>query len=324
MKEVKSKTAFEGLKKALPPQIEMDIEDVSLLEEANRELLNEDLKASLEIRKYLKTSQTYSNSLGNIYNYLLDHKACLNCPGELSLCKKNNAGYQLQLTYDKVRDLVYTHPGECPFLKDKNDILSRFEPCYEDRERIFRTYVDFTSALRSGKKMNDSLKALLDANKIIEKFSSDMKFKGACFNAINSSSLASDLMKTIAFFYAKKGYNVSYIDTYSFFLGYLNKDYEFVESTQRAFNQICNIPVLCLENFNLFPKVDIKLATDTLYTLLKRRNEAHKVTYCTCFSQAKANKVVKDKLSDSNVYQNALSLVDEIFDDVVIKDIYLR
>ncbi len=316
--------AIDVLGKNYPTKISLDEKDSDMLTDEVNRLVKEDLKAMLEIRKLLKTDETYSNSIGNLYFYLMDKKVCDTCCGKLSSCEKKNIGYQYRLTYDSERDEIKPVWMECSLMKNALSILGRIHPTtipVFDSFICFNQFLSAYSDVNNRKKMIDVSNLIFsDTVKKIHDFDKNAHQTGYAIYALNSETLAKRVMKAICFMFAKSGFHVGYMNLNQMFENLQSRDYSLKEDAIPQFNQVCSVPVLFVEDILDLPFMNNAFLTEYFLPLLKARSEVGKLTYCNLSSNVSLENSISNRFRQTDHYKEAKELVKSIFMTRNIKD----
>lgn len=298
--------------------------DLDLLEENIRKMMREDVRSLNEIRNLLLTPETFSNSLGTIYQYLSDQKTCQNCPGRLSSCTKKSKGYQQVLYYDKDRDEVKTKQKECPYLSNILSILDRISPTDVPTFEMYQSFTSLSQLINNP----DSRKAYMDTASVLFKETIALihdakkkkEAKGLGYRCINSDGIQMPLLKAICFMWAKSGYDVAFVDLKNLFYGLQSNDSSFVSPARRSHEKICSCKVLFLINLNNLNYLKSDTAVKYLYPILKSRTEKGKVTYFALDSGMKLPEFFRSRFYNTSLSDEAYRLTEDLFEARIIKD----
>ncbi len=298
--------------------------DLNLLEENIRKMMREDVRSLNEIRNLLRTPETFSNSLGTIYQYLCDQKTCQMCPGRLSSCMKKSKGYQQVLYYDKDRDEIKTMQKECPYLRNILSILDRISsldiPTFE-MYQSFTTLSQLINDPNSRKAYMDTASVLFkETISLIHDAEKKKEAKGIGYRFINSESIQMPLLKAICFMWAKSGYDVAFVDLKDVFYGLQSNDSSFVLPARRNHEKICSCKVLFLFNLSNLNYLKPDVAVKYLYPILKSRSEKGKVTYFALDSGMKLPEFFRSRFYNTSLYDEVYRLVEDLFEARTIKD----
>lgn len=307
--------------------IEVDEKEIVNFSNEVKELLKDDIIALNTIRKLEKTDKTFNNSIGNVYQYIIDRENCSNCK-KLSECKKNTKkiGYFISPYYDKDRDEIRLSTQECKYQKEKNQILDNIFTSILDKDKIYEKFNSLIEFLRKDNNlslMKDTSKILFSIMKEIKDFKKDKNYIGYSFSSINNGKLIDDLLSSIAFMYARYNYSVSYFDTYDFFVRFLDKEYEIQDDIMKAFNKVNSSDVVIFKNFDLFPKFGLETLSNHLYEFLLARENENKVTYFST-TGISLDKVVYYRTKNTNINNECKTIINKIAKNYVIKDMDIR
>jgi hypothetical protein len=330
MSKEKELTAFEELAKSMPENFELNDSDREHLEDEVRQLMKENIRAKITIQPLIEkqgTPNTFRNSSGSLYEYLVDNQICINCPGRLSQCPKKRTGYQLYPVYDKDRDEIKTELRECQLQHEKEVAISLIDPCYTSREAVYRKQDHLLATLRrddNAKKMHDTAEVVIHALKLSQNFDKEKMYKGYHLRSINSQTLDRDVMMAITYIYTKAGLKVGYVNCFNFFAALVDKDWLVQDEAKRVYQKMCKVPVLMLENLNTLPNVNDEILITYLFGLLTERRKAGKITYCTTSTSVKVATLIYAKLKNLSCVKEAQDLAEAIFEEKDIKDFDLR
>lgn len=294
--------------------------DTDLLEDHVRNALKEDPLVLAEVKRLIKTPDTFSNSIGNLYFYLKDREECQNCHGKLSLCKKKNMGYQYKLSYDKSTDSIIYDWKECSYLSSIMSIINRIYPCYIPYFETYNAFSKIVSDQSEKKPMADVSKLIFkDTVNEIHAFNNEKCCKGYVLHSINSKNISKNVLRAICFMFTKSNIATSYIQTRMFFEDLMDFNYSTKETAENYLKYIQEVPVLFLEGFDDFPYLTDAALKDYLYPLLKSRSTGHKITYFTITSSQSLSFVILRKFKNMDCYFEIQDLVDE-YKTINIKD----
>jgi hypothetical protein len=289
-----------------------------------RSMLKNDVKSLAEVRKFIRTPQTFENSAGNIYFYLKDKEICSQCSGKLSLCPKKNFGYELKLVYDKERDEIKTALKECPYMKNALAILNHISP---NSIPIFQPFLIFNKILNNyadpanRASMKDVSNLIFnDTLEKIHSYDANKTHLGYAIYSINSVNLSKNVMKAMAFMYAKSDFHVAYMDAKSIFENLQSRDFSVKEQTEAIYEKYCYSPILFIEDIFDLPYMSGPFASEYLYPFLKARNEKGKITYCNLTANSSLVNFLSLKFRQTDLYDEVKELVKKIFVTKNIKD----
>lgn len=306
--------------------IKVSDDEIDKLKIEISKLFKDDIKAFATIKELEKTEKTLNNSLGNVYEYLIDRQKCLRCK-RLSECNKksNKKGYILTPYYEKERDEIRLSFQECNYQKEKSDILNNIFTSDFNKDDIYKSFDSLLSVIQKDEnylKMKDTSKLLFSIKKDVMNFKVGKKYIGYSLSEINKGNLVNDLLSSIAFMYARYGFKISYFDTYEFFLRFLNNNFYIKEDAMTAFKKICNSDVVIFKNFDAFPKFELETLSPYLYEFLLSRDKIDKVTYFS--SSISIEKLIYYRTKDTKFYPECDNIISKIVKSYVIKDIDLR
>lgn len=329
MSKEKDISVFATISQSMPGNFEIDDNDRNHLEDDVRKMLKDNVRALSMIQPLIKkgTSETFRNSSGSLYEFLVDNEICIHCPSKLSKCPKKRVGYLLHPVYDKDRDEIKNELRECQYQQEKEKALSLIEPCYNSKEAIYKAMDKTLSFLRepgNSSKMMDTTKLITEVAKTALSFDKEKKYKGYHIRSINSQTLDRDVMMAITYIYTKGNIRVGYINCYKFFAGLVDKDWIVQDEAKRVYQKMIHVPVLMLENLNNIPQVNDEILMTYLYGLLQERVKAGKITYCTTSTSIGAKNLIYSKLRNLACGNEASKLADMIFEERAIKDFDVR
>ncbi len=298
--------------------------DLDLLEENIRKMMKEDVRSLNEIRNLLVSTETFSNSLGTIYQYLCDKKTCQNCPGRLSSCPKKSKGYQQVLFYDKDRDEIKTSQRECTYLKNILSILDRISPSDVPTFEMYQSFTSLSQLINNP----ETRKAYMDTATVLFKetisliHDADKKkpAKGIGYRFINSEAIQMQLLKAICFMWAKSGYDVAFVDLKDLFYGLQSNDSSFVVPARQNHGKISSCKVLFLFNLSNLNYLKPEAAVKFLYPILKSRSEKGKVTYFSLEAGMKIPEFFRSRFYNTSLSDEVYRLMDDLFEARIIKD----
>jgi hypothetical protein len=320
--------AFDLLIKQFPGNVEMSPRDTEILEDEVRKLLKEDIRSLDAIRRLCKSSETFTNSCGNLYTYLMDQKICNVCDGKLFHCPKKTQGYQKILQYDNIRDEIKCSVGECTYLHSLLSILDRIYPssiATMDTYRCFISIHQQYSKLQNRQGMCDTGRLIFkDTLNLVHSLNDGKYHAGYCIHSINSENLSKKILKAICFIFAKSGYSCSYVDLNNTLRCFYDKDWRTQESAEQTMRWINDVPVLFLEDIQNIPYLSNDILMKYLYPLIRRRHEKNKLTFASINSSLGIEKVIGSKFRSTDVYQEVRELLPDIMETYNIKDFDLE
>lgn len=319
----KEQTPFEILSKTRPTQLEMNQEDEASLEQSVRTLLKEDVRSLSLVRKLCKTSDTFKNSLGNLYLYLLDQKQCSECSKKISTCSKNRKGYQYILVYDSDRDEIKTELCECPYEREKREILSRIHPCDCSREKA---YLEFNSFFSLGKKeaMKDVIALLVKTKSIIQAYDSEKNQKGLSIISVNKPEMSKELLMATCFMCAKMGVECSYVNLGNILTCLNDRNYDVKQRALADYYEALKKKALFVEDLNNLGNFSDSFYEEYLVPFLRKRDEKGKITFCSLSSSYPLDRIISYKLKQSENLNSSLLSCKNLFTSIIIKDFDMR
>lgn len=324
MKE--EKTAFEYVEDRYPAHIEMDKKEEELLQDEVRSLLKDDVKALCAVRNLLRTPQTFSNSSGNLYEYLKDREICLSCKGKYSLCPKKNKGYFLDVYYDQDRDEIRTKSVDCSYLRELEKVYGHIVYSNVSREGMFRQLDSFLSFIRNrdSSSMKDSTLLLLSASKSIRSHNEDAAAEGFILKSVNDEKLDINLMKAICFMYAKSGIESAFVDL-SMFISLINdRSYLAKENLSNAYMRMESLPALFLIGFEKINFLSDEWKKKIFHDLMKKRAQKGKVTYVSAKSLQSISAYLSYRLRGTDFLEDTIDIWASLFRILKISDFDMR
>ena len=316
-----------GVKRVGHATVEMDSKNLESLEESIRDFLKDDIYAFSKVKSYLKTENTLSQSLGDLYSYQQDRKLCLSCGKKLLSCpKKDKKGYQLEPYYVKEDDRIRFQYVACPYLVDMNRVLERISPC----DCGTTTLVEDANSLLESLFKGDNIKKQQGLASVFLSVMNDINKKekmksGLSFSTVNATEkLSSSLLRLIAYLYARNGYRVSYIKTDAYFKQLFSNNPELSYVASKEIILLKKANVVLFEKFDEIPYLDDERVKKFLLPLIEERTKEGKLNFAS---------LVKPKPLSSITYRNThLTFtkedlkkgIDSLFRLVVIQDLDLR
>ncbi len=317
----------QGVKRVSHVTVEIDSKNLESLEENIRDFLKDDIYAFSKVKSYLKTENTLSHSLGDLYSYQQDRKLCLSCGKKLLSCpKKDKKGYQLEPYYVKEDDRIRFQYVACPYLVDMNHVLERISPC----DCGTTTLVEDANSLLECLFKGDNIKKQQGLASVFLSVMNDINKKekmksGLAFSTVNATEkLSSSLLRLIAYLYARNGYRVSYIKTDAYFKQLFSNNPELSYVASKEIILLKKADVVLFENFDEIPYLDDERVKKFLLPLFEERTKDGKLNFAS---------LAKPKPLSSITYRNThltftkedLKIgIDSLFRLVVIQDLDLR
>lgn len=317
-----------GLKKAFDGPSE-----IKIINSANddfalkvKELYSLDIRAKCVLSRMLKTDNTFSNSLGDIYEYMMDSKVCQKCPGKLSKCPKNVKGYIQNPFYDKYSDEIRLSLLPCEKKAKEEEVLSRISPSYIDT-RILKdeasTLLKWMDNPVNDKQLKDTKSYLSSIVRIVKNFDKEKFQQGYLFYSINSYDLSRKILLATGYLFASKGYQVSHIDLPSLFerLKYVSsdpKDDDFLD-----FKKACKTDCLLLEGVDRLSYLSDEIKTKYLVKMIEERNKVGKITFFAFEKDISLASALKSMLYHQEKYGQLLEILESLALRKTIKDLPL-
>lgn len=272
------------------PAIEINEKDMAIFAKKVSGRLYADPNAKLVIDKLLKTDKTFMNSLGYISDYLRDVSYCRQCQKSLSRCPKNGKGWQRTPYYDPFFDEIRLSPRPCSYREENTRILDAIYPCSYPSNLIYKEAchrIDICKA-NSG--------ILAETKEALVGIISDLRIAkpsaegcGSCFFASNDKAIPFSLLCVAAYFAGRAARKVAFLETKDFFFRLRSSDSLTKHNAVSDFHKACDLPVLILSEFDLYPYGNAEFQSTYLAPLLLSRREAGKLTY---FSLSKSDTLV--------------------------------
>lgn len=292
------------------------------LKESVTKLYDEDVRSQLEIKKLLKTPNTFDNSLGELYEYLTDKKICITCPNSFFNCPKEYHGLTKSLYYDKERDEIRTKLDKCPKKREIETILDNIKICDCNKED---TYYNFTTIFEKLK--NDSEGLLKDTKSFffknifdeVKTLKNNTYHKGYCICTPNKPTYSNDILKAIAFMFAKVGYTVGFMDAYDLYQGISDFNKNCSQFSIRQFNTFVSLDVLCIKDIDSI-KYKSEKVCEFYRSLLNCRNKRNLITFATRCGEYPLKSFIKYKFQGDIETNEIQEKVDNIFKEKNIRE----
>lgn len=316
-----------GVKKVSSVKVEMDPKSLECLEESVRDFLKDDIYAFSKVKSYLKTENTLSHSLGDLYSYKQDRNLCLTCGKKLLSCpKKDKKGYQLEPYYVKEDDRVRFQYVPCSLLADMNRVLERISPC----DCGTTTLVEDANSLLESLFKGDNIKKQQGLASVFVSVMNDINKKeklkrGLAFSTVNATEkLSSSLLRLIAYLYARNGFHVSYINTNAYFKQLFSNNPELSYVAQKELTMLKKADVLLFENFDEIPYLDDERTKKYLLPLFEERNKEGKLNFASLLKSKQLSSIVYRNTHLTFTKSELQKEFESLFSFVVIQDLDLR
>ena len=293
-----------------------------------KQLLDYSFRCKSKVKPLLKTENTFSHSVGDIYLYLKDDEICSSCTKGYASCLKKAKGFCFSPRYDEDIDAIVMDRIPCEYLRNKEKTLNNIFPCDVAYDAIY----DQSSLLLKQIQMRKTPSQLKDCEILVNEillrcrdFSSEKKNRGILFYSQSAPLLPRRLLMFASYLFASKGKKVSYIQLHSLFKCLKDKDFQVSQMARRDLSLLLSSEVLCLENINLFER---RFFTEEdllqyLYPLIQSRNQNGKITFA-CLSQDKtASSLANSWFYKMDQQTSARESMESIFEKKRIKDISL-
>lgn len=291
-------------------------------------MLNYSFRCKSKISPLLKNEQVFDNSLGDIYLYIKDDDICSLCTKGFSSCPKDSKGYRLSPRFDEDLNAIVCDNVPCEYLKKKDKTMDNIFP----RDKSYETIYYQSSLLLKQIRNRENPNQLKDCESLVSSvlsiygnFQKKIAAKGLAFYSNNSTILSTRMLMFSCYLFASKGIRCSYVLLHELFKCFNDKDYQVKEIAQRDFRILMDVPVLFLENINLFERrfYPQQFLSQYFYPLIKKRCEKGKLTFAS-LSQDRS----LDALANSWFYQmdeqsDVREMMNALFDRKRIKDIPL-
>lgn len=315
-------------------ELEINPDDLKKLKDDVNQALSLNIRARTAVNKLLKTDKTFDNSLGDIYEYIKNLSDCNNCSGKLFECPLKDKGYIIDIYYDEDLDRIFTKRIQCKYLLSLQPILENIKISNIDPLNIYIDSSKFLANLFNAKP--DMYLDIKSATRIIansiKTYSKEKENKSYAFHGISDKNISKLLLELASFNHAKAGQKVAYFDTVDLYK-YINDYSVDQEWRDDFFKTVCKVPVLCLQNFDLYPNsktfdlyknlginINYQVAKDKLYQLLQARNKEGKVTYISLDDSKTISNKLKASFKGDERLNEIISLFNKLNNIVEIKD----
>lgn len=299
----------------------LDKKDTSFLKHVVEQMMAEDLKSALEIRKRIKTDVTFERSLGFIYEYLKAKEICKNCKGKLDLCPMQSKGANFGLLYDPDNDLIRSYRQPCEYQREREHLLERISPMDLDGRTFLSDVESFNKIAQSDTRQYETtLKTLLTLRRDIADPSNS---KMTLIYGIKGISLPNLALRYGAYVSAKKGLKTAYVKAEYLFAGLMSHSESEYANTISDFKDIINADCVFIEDIASMPFISLDVASSYLFQMIKNQKERGQVFYMSSSSSATLTSLIRKTLSQSVRYGEAIELVDGAR-YVTIEDVDLR
>lgn len=290
------------------------------------ELYALDIHAKSVLSPLLKTKDTFSKSVGDIYEYLMDSKVCLHCKGKISSCPKKEKGICKKPIYDKYNDVIRIALLPCELKKKEEEILARIQPSYIDPRIIKQEallLLDWLENPQNGKQLKDSTLISKQIAIGLRNFRKEEQNKGMLFYGINSYALSRKLLFFAGYYYASKGYSVSHIDAAELFdsLKYVGSDLK--NDDLMDFRRACSCSCLLVENLDKLGYLTEDIKSKYLKEFLYSRAEKGKITFFCFEKDITLSSALKPILYHQDDYGELIAIAESLAEKAIIKDLPL-
>lgn len=323
---------YESVKRPIEHKtiVEIDTTAKQNLEDYIRNFLKENVHLLTKVRPLIKTSKTFANSIGELYELTEDVCKCKKCTGKLFTCPKGKGkGYVSVPYYQENDDRIILRKQPCKYAIEMNETLSRVNPCDCFSSNLIRDAISLLDSLRKGD--NLSLQQGLSsvyvyaANNSVKLKTSDINKGYAVCCVKGGNQLSSSLLRLVSYIYAKRECSVAYLNTPVFFKNLFSKydDYS-MSSLYDDFPKAKRADVLILENFDQIPYLDDDKVNKYLIPLFKARNKKGKITYASVTNPNNLNSIVYRNRNVIYSKDELISLIGKTLELKIIHDLDLR